>query len=176
MNKVFVWAVTGLIVGVTGAGAAGIRVNTTASMPRGLYRLGAPSKVHGGQMVAACPSMSPSLQQGITRGFIGQGLWACPAGMVPLLKVVVAVGGDRVDVAENGSLTVNGAPIPNSEAKAVDGRGRALLRMIPPGHYEVPPGAAWLVNSHNPWSFDSRYFGPIKASEIIGTAEPVLTE
>jgi type IV secretory pathway protease TraF len=38
------------------------------------------------------------------------------------------------------------------------------------------PGELFLLSSANPASFDSRYFGPVSASAVIGVAHPVWLE
>ncbi|MBI3531959.1 MAG: S26 family signal peptidase, partial [Burkholderiales bacterium] len=36
-------------------------------------------------------------------------------------------------------------------------------------------GELFLLSATNPASFDSRYFGPIAASAVIGSAQPLWT-
>ena len=38
-----------------------------------------------------------------------------------------------------------------------------------------PPGFVWVASSYNPWSFDSRYFGPLPVSIIRRRLKPFLT-
>ena len=53
-----------------------------------------------------------------------------------------------------------------------DGEGRALPHG-PLGTFTVPAGRVWLVSSYNPYSFDSRYFGPVALSAVRGVARPL---
>jgi len=41
---------------------------------------------------------------------------------------------------------------------------------------QLRPGELFLLSATNPASFDSRYFGPISASAVIGVAHPVRLE
>jgi len=43
----------------------------------------------------------------------------------------------------------------------------------PPAAGAVPAGSVWLFSDHAPESFDSRYFGPVARSVMIGTAGPL---
>jgi type IV secretory pathway protease TraF len=86
----------------------------------------------------------------------------------PLLKTVGAVAGDTV------VLDASGASVPNTAALSADAAGRALPA-FPAGTYLVRRGQVFLFSSHDPWCFDSRYFGPVETSEVVATATPVLT-
>jgi conjugative transfer signal peptidase TraF len=163
------WTLAGAIaVVVGGAYAAGLRLNTTASAPRGLWRIAPidPARVKRGDMVCVCPPVAPVMVLMRQRGYIGPG--DCPETQTePLLKPVVAVAGDQVRVQAGGPVAVNGTPLPNSAPLP-------SMPAWPAGSYEVPPGQVWLLSSYDPGSFDSRYFGPVPAANIRGQAIPVL--
>jgi conjugative transfer signal peptidase TraF len=153
-----------------GAGAAGLRVNATASMPRGLWRVApAAGPIRRGAIVSLCLPQGPLLRLALRRGYLGAG--PCPGGAEPLLKPVAAIAGDTVRITPAG-IAVNGAPLPNSAARKQDSAGRPLSPM-PSGTYRVAPGAVWVVSSHAGRSFDSRYFGPVPVSDVRGTARPL---
>ncbi|MQU24843.1 S26 family signal peptidase, partial [Pseudomonas helleri] len=40
----------------------------------------------------------------------------------------------------------------------------------------LEPGELFLLSVTNPASFDSRYFGPVSASAVIGAAHPLWLE
>jgi type IV secretory pathway protease TraF len=61
--------------------------------------------------------------------------------------------------------------IPHSALAPVDGIGRPL---IPARSERVPPGHVFL-HSPFPGSWDSRYFGSVPTSSILGRAQEVLT-
>lgn len=152
------------------AGAAGVRINTTSSMPLGLWRV---APIHGrpriGDVVTFCPPENAAVRLGYRRGYIGAG--KCPSGTEPLIKEVAAVPGDVVKISAAG-IAVNGKAIPHTKALTHDPAGRPL-RSYPPGSYRVALGNLWTVAPHNPLSFDSRYFGPVPAANIRGIAHPL---
>ena len=41
---------------------------------------------------------------------------------------------------------------------------------------QLRPGELFLLSATNPASFDSRYFGPVSASAVIGAAHPIWLE
>ena len=88
---------------------------------------------------------------------------------VPLLKRVVARGGDRICRSE-GVIFVNGKT--TAEALDQDAEGRPLPAWN--GCLTLFSGQFFLLQPH-PYSFDSRYFGPVSECEIIGVAHPLWT-
>lgn len=157
---------------VGGAMVVGVRVNTTPSMPRGLWlERVVPSRLHRGDIVAACVVPSDAV-----RLYVGAG--ECQAThLEPVIKQIAAIPGDTVAVTEAGVI-VNGDLIRNSARLVVDGKGRSLDGLFPmPVQYEhvVPPGFVWLVAPMDK-SFDSRYLGSFPVKSIIGVVEPLLTE
>jgi len=89
------------------------------------------------------------------------------------MKPIAAVPGDRVEVTSDG-IRVNEKLIPNSAAHLKDHHGR-LLNPWPNGEYIVPAGNIWVISDFNSWSFDSRYFGPIRCSIIQHRLRPLWT-
>ncbi len=170
----FAFTLWGLAAAVVAAGlladAAGLRINHTPSLPMGLWRIETPAGAIGrGDIVSICPPGTAMFRAARTRGYVPYG--RCPGGYEPLLKPVAAIGGDIVLVTPAG-LAVNGRAVPNSVALAADSEGRTLPRH-PAGSFTVSEGELWLVSSFNTASFDSRYFGAVPASLVIGTLRPV---
>ena len=165
-------ACLGVIIGaLVAAHAAGLRVNSTASMPRGLWRVVPAGQIARGDIVTACPPASATLKQAIARGYLSAG--SCPGGFEPLVKPALAVAGDVVCVTPLG-LSVNDAPVPNSAQLAHDSAGRGLSP-VAAGRYRVAAGQVWLLASYDPRSFDSRYLGPVPTSAVLGVAASVWT-
>lgn len=156
---------------MAGAHALGLRLNTTPSMPIGIYRVVLPgtAQLERGTIVAICPS-ERALAVAIPRGYLMPG--HCAGNVEPLLKHVAAVTGDRVEVSDAG-VVVNGSPLPDSVRLHSDCAGRSLPR-IPAGQYVIPKGEVWLYAPVTR-SWDSRYFGPTPASNVVGLATPILT-
>ncbi len=90
---------------------------------------------------------------------------------VPLLKRIGAVAGQEVCIA-GGIVHIDGVPV--AAALLADRMGRPL-----PSWQQcrrLKPGELFLLSTTNPSSFDSRYFGPVAASTVIGIAHPVWLE
>jgi conjugative transfer signal peptidase TraF len=149
-------------------GCVGVRLNLSSSLPVGLYLKSADSRT---PLVEFCPE-EPAATLAIVRGYRSPG--NCPDGATPLLKPIVAVAGDVVEVSALG-LTVNHTLLSNTKPRLSDAHGRRM-NPWPLGTYRVVPGTVWVVSSFNSQSFDSRYFGPLQTSSIRHHMRPLLTE
>ena len=150
----------------TVVGLAGIRINTTPSLPVGLYiETGAQSP-----LVEFCPA-GESAELAARRGYRTPG--NCPDGASALLKPIVAKTGDVVELSGKG-ISVNGHLVRNTAPLAVDTDHRALEH-FPFGRYAVRDGDVWVASSYNKRSFDSRYYGPVRRSAIRGHLRPLFT-
>lgn len=145
----------------------GLRINTTPSLPVGLYvRTSDPAA----GLVEFCPDSSYG-KLALEREYRASG--SCADGGAPLLKPTIAKFGDVVDVSVAG-LAVNGRRIPNTAAVTSDIKGRPLAAW-PKGRYLVARGQVWVASSFNSRSFDSRYFGPVPVAAIHDRVRPLLT-
>ncbi len=90
---------------------------------------------------------------------------------VPLLKRIGAVAPQEVCIA-GGIVHIDG--VPSAAVLRADRLGRPLpsLQLC----RRLKPGELFLLSTTNPASFDSRYFGPVSASTVIGVAHPVWLE
>ena len=93
-----------------------------------------------------------------------------PARM-PLLKRVGAVAPQHVCTVAR-QVRIDG--VPAAAALPVDRLGRPLPSW--PHCRPLAEGELFLLSVTNPASFDSRYFGPVSASVLIGVAHPVWLE
>ena len=149
------------------SGVFGLRINTSPSLPMGLYIITADS---GADLVEFCP-MEPFATLSIVRGYRDPG--ACSDGAAPLLKPVIARSGDVVEVSARG-ISVNGALLPNTAPLTTDTKGRHL-EAWPSGRYVVNAGTIWVASSYHLRSFDSRYFGPLSTAIIRHRLKAFLT-
>lgn len=147
---------------------AGLRFNDSPSMPTGLYARTSPES--RSSLVVFCPA-GPFAHLSAERGYRSRG--NCPDGAEPLAKPIAARPGDIVKLSATG-MAVNGRLLPNTAPLVRDTAGRPLLHW-PFGRYVVAPGTVWVASSYNSRSFDSRYFGPVEASEVREHVRPLLT-
>ncbi|PVY55492.1 MULTISPECIES: S26 family signal peptidase [unclassified Simplicispira] len=90
---------------------------------------------------------------------------------VPLLKRVGAVELQGACIVGR-SVYIDGVPV--AAVLPVDRMGRPLPSWQQ--CRQLRPGELFLLSATNPSSFDSRYFGPIPASTVIGVAHPIWPE
>ena len=91
---------------------------------------------------------------------------------VPLVKQIAAAGGDEVCRSDdpNGTISVNGQVVAETFEKDRDGRPLPSWK----GCMRLTEGEFFLLQPH-PYSFDSRYFGPVSRCDILGVAHPIWT-
>ena len=160
-------AVAAILLVVT-AVAGGYRINLTLSEPLGLWRiipLHRPAAV--GDLLFICPPETAAMREARARGYLRSG--SCRGGVAPLIKTVIAVAGQHAEIGV--SVSVDGWGVSSSSLALRDGKGRPLTP-FPSGI--VPPGYVFL-HSAFPGSYDSRYFGPVPISGILGLAQEVFT-
>jgi conjugative transfer signal peptidase TraF len=170
------WAIS-LLVLAFGAGTlvlalaaawAGLRLNDSPSMPTGLYVR--TSSESNASLAVFCPA-EPFARLSVERGYRSRG--NCPDGAEPLAKPIAARPADVVELSATG-MAVNGWLLPNTAPLVTDTSGRPLSHW-PFGRYVVAPGSVWVASSYSPRSFDSRYFGPVEASQVREHVLPLLT-
>ena len=165
-----VWWLASSVALLAAGRLAGRRLNLTGSLPVGLYMAGGAAPVRGALVLVCLPSEVAAFAR--ARGYVPRG-GACPGGGLPIGKPVLAIAGDTITVTPTG-LLVNGAPVPNSRALAVDRKGRPLPQ-LPTGRYVVRPGTVWILSSYSPFSFDSRYFGAVETAQVRAIVRPLWT-
>lgn len=146
-------------------GGIGFRINETNSAPTGIWITGEAKEIKRGMLVSVCPPESEALAAMKSRNLIPSG--NCPSETQPLLKAIGAVPGDTVTVNRN-AVSVNGEPIPNTSALG-------SIRWKD-GTYRVGDGEVWIFSTYVANSFDSRYFGPVRTSNVNAEAFPVLVD
>ncbi len=135
--------------------------NPSDSMPRGWYRIRPVDSLQLGSIVLA-RLPAPAAALAAQRGYL-------PSG-IPLLKRIGAVAPQRVCV-EGATVRIDDVAV--ATVMRTDGRGRSLLAWQQ--CRRLAHGELFLLSNTHPTSFDSRYFGPIRASDVIGSAQPMWT-
>ena len=136
--------------------------NASNSVPIGLYRLQPITTLAVTELVAIQP---PDLLAAFLdlNGYL-------PIG-VPMLKRVLALPGQTVC---RSGLTIAVDGIDVGAAQERDIRGRPLP--VWHGCRVIAAGDVFVMNWQSADSLDSRYFGPLPASAVIGRAVPVWTD
>ena len=140
----------------------GFRVNTSPSIPLGLYRT-TTSPLSVGSYVLICPENKEPFITAQKRDYIGTGY--CPGGLGYMFKRVAALPNDIITTTANG-MYINGKLYSNSKPFKHD----ALNRPLPIWHANqtrLKTGEVVLMTQGDQNSFDARYFGPIPQQQII---------
>ena len=161
-------ALVGCVLVAGAANLAGVYINTTVSLPLGIYRT-VEAPIAPGAYVAFCPPETPVFKEAQRRGYLGGGF--CPGGYLTMMKQVLAAKGDRVTVGPEG-VRVNGQlALWTAQARA-DGGGRPLPRYVLDTTLDT---GLMLMGEASAVSFDSRYFGPVDRARVRAVIKPVFT-
>ena len=146
--------------------AAHVVYNPSDSVPVGWYRIESADSLPrplsvGSIVLARLPGDVAALAA--QRGYL-------PAH-IPLLKRVGALAPQHVCIV-GGVVQIDG--VHAAAVLPTDRMGRLLPSW--PQCRRLHPSELFLLNTTNPASFDSRYFGPIAAYAVIGVAQPIYLE
>jgi conjugative transfer signal peptidase TraF len=133
--------------------------NATASAPIGFYRVLRVAQLQRGDLVLV---RTPDAVRELAaiRRYI-------PAG-VPLVKRIAAQAGAAV-CAIGGYVTIDGRHV--AAQLSADREGRKLPAWA--GCHRLSDDELFLLMEDVPDSFDSRYFGPVHVSDVIGRLVPL---
>ena len=142
---------------------AGIGINVTPSLPKGIYMSVNELPVHG-DIVKFCLQDKEFIKIAHDNEYIGAGV--CDSNLRPLLKLVAGMPGDTICIEENGIyVTPKGKNIACVWAlpRKEDSQGRAINSQLESG---VIAENKVLVLTTYSGSFDSRYFGLININTV----------
>jgi signal peptidase I len=90
-------------------------------------------------------------------------------GGKPFIKRVIGVAGDVVELRD-GKVYVNGTALDEPYVYSVDGEAQATGPLNGTSQWTIGPGELFVMGDHRAQSSDSRFFGPIQVSSVIGRA------
>lgn len=147
----------------------GARINTSNSIPKGLYWL-TKRQLAKGEYVIFCPPERDVFKIALQRGYIQAGF--CPGGWGYLMKKIVAITGDTVS-SDLFGVSVNSKHLPLSKPYQVDDFNR-LLPIWRIHAYILKPSELLVMTDQSHYSFDARYFGLLKRENIQAVIQPIL--
>ena len=150
--------------------------NRTTCMPVGFYQRGpVPTHLKVGDRVFFCPPVGgPAMHQamsGLWLEFAPHGHWHCADHLMPFMKVVAALPGQKVTVTKTGVIA-DGKRLPNSAVVTSIAGGRLKVLHLPFATYTVPKGMFWDYAPGN-FAYTSSYYGPVPIKNILGVMRPV---
>ncbi|RJT31475.1 S26 family signal peptidase [Mesorhizobium waimense] len=135
--------------------------NASASAPVGLYRVAAGVPARGDLVFVRAPDSTSALAA--QRAYLPRN--------VPLVKRLAAPPREHV-CAFNEAIIIGGEIVARRFATDVQGRPLPWWNAC----RKLADDEVFLLNGEAPRSFDSRYFGPVPASNVIGRLVPIWTE
>ena len=135
--------------------------NPSESAPRGWYAVAPIEELSIGELVVAhLPDEAATLAA--RRSYLPRS--------IPVLKSVHAIGGQHVCLVDQ-LLAVDGQLLVH--VRGHDGAGRLLIPWR--GCRGLTAEEVLLLSTSNDASYDSRYFGPVERSLLVGRAIPLWT-
>lgn len=169
MRRLVLWGCLPAAALVCAGWLTGCVINITSSLPLGVYRVD-PSTVPGRGDLAVWCADRETQAEGIVRGYVTQARSRYCGESLPIIKRISAVAGDRITVTAQG-VWVNNVRQRGSQPRATDATGRPLIAAL--GEHVLSEGQVWVQTS-NPDSWDSRYFGPVAGHQLVGTATALV--
>jgi signal peptidase I len=89
----------------------------------------------------------------------------------PYIKRIVGVGGDTVQIKKDGKVYVNGTQLDEPYLFAgSDGKPQLTQAHGDESAWQIPQGDLFVMGDHRQQSQDSRDFGPIEVTSVLGRA------
>ena len=146
---------------------AGIRINFSHSYPPGIYLVSKAHVYERNDLVLFCPPNNAAIHTAKARDYIRSG--RCDSSTVPMIKRIVGLAGERVEFTP--TILINGVALTDSERLITDSQHRPLTQLP---NFMIPENSFFAYSDHAPkTSFDSRYFGAVPMTNIIGHIAPL---
>jgi conjugative transfer signal peptidase TraF len=151
-------------------------LNLTTCMPVGFYhRAPSPRHLKVGDRVFFCPPVNnPAMHQamsGLWLEYAPHGHWHCADHLMPFMKEVVALPGQKVTITRMGVIA-NGKRLPNSRIVTSIDAGKLKVIHLPYGTYTDPKRMFWDY-APGDFAYTSAYYGPVPIKNILGAIQPV---
>lgn len=88
---------------------------------------------------------------------------------VPFIKRVIGVAGDHIEL-QDGRVVVNGTVLDEPYVYAIHGVPQPTEPLSGVSDWIVPAGTVFVMGDHRRASADSRVFGPVAVSHVLGRA------
>lgn len=166
ISKLFVFSLITLFLMMSLGYFLGIRINTTPSIPIGIYKV-TDKLPRKGDIVSFCPPNNSLFQEVKFRGWISKGF--CDGELGIMMKIIVAEAGDVVSIDPSG-VFINGERYPYSKQVP-----KLNLPVMELHNYSLIDNEILTMTDKNPLSFDGRYYGVINKSAVEGVLKPIFT-
>ena len=150
-----------------------VAINTSKSMPRGLYLVDRLQDVERGQIVALCIPNASAAAIYKRRNYLGASS-RCLVGLPPVIKPIVGLPGDFIQISTAGTF-VNGQLLPNSRVFDTDSQGLEIEHLAVGWSKRLAPGEYFALANFTERSLDSRYYGTVHMGDLRGRARPIFT-
>jgi signal peptidase I len=93
-------------------------------------------------------------------------------GDTPFVKRVIGLPGDHLEIRGDGRVYVNGVALDETDYtyRGTDGTNQPTEPLTPSSSWVLGPGQLFVMGDHREASSDSRLFGPIEETSVIGRA------
>jgi len=116
-----------------------------------------------GDAVLFCPPPTEIFRKAYELRILDWG--SCDGGFSPMIKEISGIPGDRIQLGH--VVSINGEAVPKSKTQS------KYFEPFNPAEFELADGEIWVMGTSSEASFDSRYFGPISETSVIGIMIPV---
>ncbi len=164
INACCLWLVSALAGGLIAGHALGYRINLTPSVDGLVWKINRAVRPVRGDLALVCLPQDFVTRHRLDEQ-VARTISKTCGGIVPLLKRVVGVPGDRVEI-NDGGITVNHTLLPHT--------ARTTSPAVPMERRYVLTADKYILAGDTGDSLDSRYFGEIDASWVTGVARNVL--
>ena len=138
-------------------------INLTSSIPQGIYKIKALEEKRGEAVLFCLDKKRADFAK--QRGYVGYG--NCPSNSSPLGKYLKGLPGDLAYIGKEG-IKINGSLLSGTAPQLKDGNGTPLTAAR---LNRVLDQDEFILASERTQSYDSRYFGTVKRTDLLNGLE-----